>query len=301
MYHGWQKGFINLCVEITIWLGSFLLALFLSQYLIAFLGEFGLNRIWVRPAFFVVLLICFSRLIFVLCDRLSASVPDDIHLLWSNKLAGLLPGMVSGAIYASLLCFFLLSYSLGVVTERTKQSQIAGLLTSESELPGKSISNVLTTIGYRLGSSLTIYPKGQEVVSLPFKTSTFRVRNDLELQMLNYINDERRKADLPSLSFDEEMARVARKHSEDMIRRGYFSHYTIEGKGPYDRMRSAGVTFKTAGENLALAQTLRLAHEGLMESPIHKANILNERFGRVGIGILDAGVHGLIVTQDFRN
>ncbi len=66
-------------------------------------------------------------------------------------------------------------------------------------------------------------------------------------------------------------------------------------------MREANVRFLTAGENLALAQSLQIAHTGLMNSPGHCANILQRDFGRGGIGIRDGGMHGLMVTQDFRN
>ena len=51
----------------------------------------------------------------------------------------------------------------------------------------------------------------------------------------------------------------------------------------------------------ALGQTLTICHNGLMNSPGHKANILDRSYGRVGIGILDGGMHGLMVTQNFRN
>jgi len=47
--------------------------------------------------------------------------------------------------------------------------------------------------------------------------------------------------------------------------------------------------------------SVRIAHAGLMNSPGHRANILRPQFGRVGIGIMDGGVHGLMVTQNFRN
>ena len=76
---------------------------------------------------------------------------------------------------------------------------------------------------------------------------------------------------------------------------------TPEGRDPFERMREANVRFLAAGENLALAPTLQIAHTGLMNSPGHRANILQRDFGRVGIGIMDGGVHGLMVTQDFRN
>ena len=54
-----------------------------------------------------------------------------------------------------------------------------------------------------------------------------------------------------------------------------------------------------AGENLALAPTLQLAHDGLMKSPGHRANILSTNYRTVGIGIVDGGPYGLMVTQDF--
>jgi uncharacterized protein YkwD len=74
-----------------------------------------------------------------------------------------------------------------------------------------------------------------------------------------------------------------------------------EGKDLGNRLQQARVRYLSAGENLALAPTLHSAHTGLMRSPGHRANILRPQFGRLGIGILDAGSHGLMVTQAFRN
>jgi uncharacterized protein YkwD len=94
---------------------------------------------------------------------------------------------------------------------------------------------------------------------------------------------------------------VARQHSADMLARGYFSHYSPEGKTALDRLRAQRIAFLIAGENLALAPTVTVAHTGLMHSPGHRANILRPQFGKVGIGILDAGRHGIMVTQNFSN
>jgi uncharacterized protein YkwD len=100
---------------------------------------------------------------------------------------------------------------------------------------------------------------------------------------------------------DPDLTLVARAHSTDMFARGYFSHYTPEKKDPFDRMKKAGIRFQTAGENLALGRTLKICHQGLMNSPGHKANILNPAFGRLGIGIMDGGIYGLMISQEFRN
>jgi uncharacterized protein YkwD len=119
--------------------------------------------------------------------------------------------------------------------------------------------------------------------------------------MLELVNQERIAAGLRPLAPDPELREVARRHSADMFERGYFAHATPEGRDPFDRMREANVHFVTAGENLALAPTVQLAHTGLMNSPGHRANILHPEFGRVGIGIMEGGIRGLMVTQDFRD
>ncbi|RYY59712.1 MAG: hypothetical protein EOO12_15930, partial [Chitinophagaceae bacterium] len=115
------------------------------------------------------------------------------------------------------------------------------------------------------------------------------------------VNEERAQQGLPALKPDPEMTAVARAHARDMFARGYFSHYTPERKDPFDRMQASGVRFLTAGENLALGQTLQICHRGLMNSPGHRANILHASFGRLGIGVLDGGLYGLMIAQEFRN
>jgi uncharacterized protein YkwD len=115
------------------------------------------------------------------------------------------------------------------------------------------------------------------------------------------VNKERRKAGLSLLEKDIEMRTVARAHASDMFKKGYFSHINLENESPFDRIKKYKITYKTAGENLALAQTVEIAHIGLMNSPGHRRNILNPKFGRLGIGIMDGGIYGIMVTQNFRN
>jgi uncharacterized protein YkwD len=64
-------------------------------------------------------------------------------------------------------------------------------------------------------------------------------------------------------------------------------------------MRTGSVRFSAAGENLALAPTIQIAHDGLMNSPGHRANILNARYRRVGLGVADGGMHGKMFVQNF--
>jgi uncharacterized protein YkwD len=84
-----------------------------------------------------------------------------------------------------------------------------------------------------------------------------------------------------------------------MLQKGYFSHYDDEGKSPFERMDLSAIERKYAGENLAFAPSTDLAMQGLMNSPGHRANILNPNFTKVGIGVMDAGVYGKMFTQEF--
>lgn len=301
IYTGWRKGFIEAALELSIWLGSFLLAFFISVFIVRMFETVSLTAIWIRPVAFIGLLIFFSQFITRTGEGLAKRVEDEWYDHWGNNVLGMVPGMVSGIVYASLLSFFTLSYPLGNLSQRTKDSALANLLNHKNGWPGMLLSEMAADIGYRSPENFTIHTRGAELVSLPFRTKEFRPRPDLEKRMLDMINRERSKINLKPMKFDSKLAQAATKHSSDMLQRGYFSHYTPEGTGPFDRLRSERIRFRIAGENLALAQTLQSAHQGLMESPVHKANILHKSFGRVGIGILDAGANGIIITQNFRN
>jgi uncharacterized protein YkwD len=215
--------------------------------------------------------------------------------------AGIIPGLFSGLVYALLLSLFFLLYPVGYATKLARNSVLANKLTNKPDWAGGDVNYILNYLRNNFGRSLTIFPNGKEIIALSFKVEKPLPRKELETEMLDMINAQRIKVGLPVLYFDEELAEVGRKHSMDMFRRGYFSHYNPEGKSPFDRIRKEGIQFSIAGENLALAQNLSLAHYGLMESPIHRANIEHKSFGSVGIGILDGGYNGLMITQLFKN
>lgn len=120
-----------------------------------------------------------------------------------------------------------------------------------------------------------------------------------EQQMLNLVNQERTSRGLAALKVDLELTRLARLKSRDMIDLNYFAHQSPTYGSPFDMMRNAGISYRTAGENLAGASTVERAHNALMNSPGHRANILNSSFTHVGIGIVSGGPYGMMFTQMF--
>lgn len=120
-----------------------------------------------------------------------------------------------------------------------------------------------------------------------------------ELEMLGLVNEERSKLGLNPLEPDMELVQLARMKAQDMIDLGYFAHQSPTYGSPFDMMRAAGITYRTAGENLAGASTVARAHVALMNSEGHRRNILNPAFDHVGIGIIEGGPYGLMCVQMF--
>ncbi|MEW6242897.1 MAG: CAP domain-containing protein [Bacillota bacterium] len=120
-----------------------------------------------------------------------------------------------------------------------------------------------------------------------------------EQQMLNLVNAERQKQGLRPLIAHAGLTELARKKSRDMIQNNYFSHISPTYGSPFDMMRAAGISYRTAGENIAGASTVERAHLALMNSDGHRRNILNPAYTHVGIGIIRGGAYGLMITQMF--
>jgi uncharacterized YkwD family protein len=120
-----------------------------------------------------------------------------------------------------------------------------------------------------------------------------------EAQMLKLINQERVQRGLKPLSVDLAVTAEARKKSQDMITNNYFGHTSPTYGSPFTQLSRAGISYRAAGENLAGAPTVDRAHTALMNSPGHRANILNASYTHVGIGIIDGGPYGKMYTQMF--
>jgi len=303
MWAGWQKGFILGTVDLLVWIGSLLAGFFCYKFFGDFFQQtFPSLGVWTLPlAFFITIILARIILAFIF-NRLLRATPREAHQHGVNHLLGLLPGFVNGLLYATIIAALLFALPLSnTISAQTKSSQVAGRLASGVEWLDHKLSPIFDGATKQTLNSLTVEPKSDETVDLHFTVKNAEVRPDLEAKMLDLLNAERTKRGLQPLKADPELTQVARAHSRDMFARGYFSHYTPEGKDPFDRMRAADVKFIAAGENLALGQTLAICHQGLMNSPGHRANILRPNYGRVGIGILDGGIHGLMISQEFRN
>ncbi|MEX2323992.1 MAG: CvpA family protein [Acidimicrobiia bacterium] len=112
------------------------------------------------------------------------------------------------------------------------------------------------------------------------------------------LNRARVDEGLDPLAWSDALAEVGEGHAYDMYLNGFFSHTSPTTGSLVDRLRAAGLTYRVAGENLALAATPEEVHDGLMDSPGHRANIVGDGYRRVGIAVV-SGRLGLMTVQVF--
>jgi uncharacterized protein YkwD len=130
-----------------------------------------------------------------------------------------------------------------------------------------------------------------------------------KVEMLALINAERARAGVGPLHVDATLNTIAQARSQDMINRNYFSHHIPGGGMVFDILDRDHVAYEMAGENIALnnyidfysmAQTVQQTNVDLMNSPEHRANLLEPKYTKLGLGVAFEKSSGkLIVTEIF--
>ena len=130
-----------------------------------------------------------------------------------------------------------------------------------------------------------IYP-GQ-ILNIPTTSSSV---TSFEQEVIRLVNEIRIENGLRPLTYDWELSRVARYKSQDMKDNKYFSHTSPVYGSPFQMMKSFGISYRSAGENIAKGYaTPEAVVEGWMNSPGHRANILNSSFTHIGVGYVAEG------------
>lgn len=308
-----RRGFVPALLDLLALLLSVVAALTFYVQLAGWVAtQWGWPELFGRPVAFAVLWAATSLVVGALGRFASAPFAALLRGSALDLLLSVAPGAIKGLAVSGFVLTVLLAIPvlppgvpgrepLANLREAIERSALAGELVVRTaafdrfarEAVGDPLSETLTL--------LTVRPEANDRVDLDFQVDAPAIDQAAESRMLELLNDERRRFGLRPLVRDATIDEVARAHSVDMLQRGYFSHETPEGRSPFDRMRSGRVQFVAAGENLALAPTVDLAHQGLMGSPGHRANILRPEFGRVGIGAARADGRGRIFTQNFAN
>jgi uncharacterized YkwD family protein len=123
---------------------------------------------------------------------------------------------------------------------------------------------------------------------------------EFQKRVIDLVNKERAAAGLKALSENTQLDKVATLKSEDMAKLGYFSHTSPTYGSPFDMLKQFGISYTAAGENIAYGQsTPEEVMNGWMNSPGHRANILNANYTQIGVGIAKKPNGQLVWTQTF--
>ena len=166
-----------------------------------------------------------------------------------------------------------------------------------SDVNGSTVlANFPVWCGVQPPVSLTVDPSNEDVATI--------TAGDAEQRLFALVNRDRIAASLPALVWDDKIAAVARGHSEEMQRTKLVAHISPTTGSAGDRVRAAKIKTALVLENVARAYGIAEAHQGLMNSPGHRANITSRAATQLGIGVvlgeeLEGGRRELFVTQVF--
>ncbi|MCX6791565.1 MAG: CvpA family protein [Candidatus Gottesmanbacteria bacterium] len=302
---GWNAGFADLGLSFI----TFLLSLYLSIKFHAPVGDFlsrtfGIPSIWTGVLGYILVAFIAQAILSELVQFLLGKLPQQLVFSKVNKLLGTVVSIADGVVIIAFFLLVILALPLkGTIKMDVQQSTIGDYLVTIAQKYGGPITSTIDQARQEVTKFITVDPDSNENISLPITPSESELTVDTsdEEKMVSLVNQERVKARIEPVRVDRAMTAVAQAHARDMFLRHYFSHVNPEGLSAADRLEKAGVFFNVAGENIAYAPDLATAHEGLMNSPGHKANILDPSFHRIGIGIISTVTWGTMFVQDFAN
>lgn len=298
--NGVKRGFLKGLVELVGIIVFLSIPLILHIPAGRVLEKFGVSGVYSAALAFLIILVITISIYHTLGERLYRWIPEKIKISQANRILGLFTGLIKGIVFATLLLAIIVALPISLITSKhIEESEFASSMLDSAATVTSAAADIFGEPFHHAVGFFTIQTEEDEGVDLRFSVENPQIDEQAEVEMLRLLNEERVKEGLPELIMDETLREVARKHSIDMFRRGYFSHIDPEGVSPFDRIREGGISFIAAGENLALAQTVSIAHKGLMNSPGHRANILHTQFGKVGIGAVSGGRYGIMFTQNF--
>lgn len=302
-FSSWRDGFLFIFADFISFLLSLLVSLRIYKYLAIYLKtNFAINSSAANALSFIATTVFIEILVGFMLRELIIKLPPKILKSKINKILGIVPAIGQGLILVAFLLTAVVVLPVRPdIKKAVSQSQFGGVILQKTAVIESSINQVFGGAINDALTYLTIEPKSNETIKLDAEVGELTVDEKSEEKMLTDLNKERVSRGFKALTHEASFSEIARDYARDMWIRGYFSHYSPEGKNVADRFSEAGIKYKVVGENLAYAPTEETAHTGLMNSEGHKANILSSDYSKVGVGVIDNGIYGKIFVQVFRD
>jgi len=302
-FEGQRRGFFVQIIDIL----GFLISLFASltfypQGAQLLIKLFNLPKIAASPVGFLLIWLVTETIFFTILGGLFKKFLSKFAKNNIDKFLGFVPSTINALLFLAFVLLFVVSLPIRPdIKKDIFDSRIGSTLVGSATVFEKPFNSIFGPIAKQTLTFLTVKPEEKGSIPLEFTQRELTIDQASEQKMLELVNQERAKFGIKPLVLSSQLTQVARAHSQDMFERGYFSHYSPEGKDVGDRLDEASIGYTVAGENLALAPNVTTAHTGLMNSEGHRRNILDPAFNEVGIGIIDGGVYGEMFTQVFTN
>lgn len=301
---GWETGIIRLGTSLISFLASLWLSIKYHTVVGGFLAEkFGFPSLWATVVGYITIGLAAETFLGQILAWGISLLPPSLSRLKMNNFLGALLSMINGAILVAFALVVIMAFPFkGTIKNDISASFLGIRIIKLAEKYGGEFKSSLKEVTQATTKFLTVEPKSNEKLSLNLDRETLQLKVDekAENTMLTLVNNEREKVGLKALKMDTKIRTVAREKSKDMYNRSYFSHVDPDGHDAGWRMDKAGIVYTIAGENLAFAPDVQTAHTGLMNSEGHRKNILEPRFTRIGIGIINGGENNeMMFTQNF--
>lgn len=304
VFDGWRSGFLVLIVDLIAFAAGVALAFAFGLRLGELLSHWLPMSVGLRPFFGFAILF----LVTTIGVRLASRPLNKLLIARSPSLGAVNHGAGAALNFAKQV--FALSVSLNIllflpvvpyVRKEIQRSRLAPSFLVSKPFAEDLIARIVAPAVYETEDFLTTKTVSDKSVVINTPIVGLVDDHDAERAMYLAVNQERADRGILPLTWNDRLAQVARLQSRDMWRRQYFAHTNPDGADPFARLHQAGISYLVAGENLALAPSTPIAHQGLMDSPEHKDNILSPDYGQIGIGVVRNGLYGAMYTQEFTN
>lgn len=137
------------------------------------------------------------------------------------------------------------------------------------------------------------------ILHTPINAPAASAATSPEQTLFRLLNEDRIRQGLPALILDEELSRIARLKSQDMVSNNYFAHTSPTYGTIRSMLKSFGVSFRSAGENIARSRSVQHSNAAFLSSEGHRRNMLSPTFTHVGIGVVVNPGGFVTVTEIF--
>src|SRR3989344_1871932 len=259
---GQRRGFFVQVFDIIGFLVSLVTSLTLypqaAQLLIRF---FNLPKIAASPIGFLLIWVIAESIFFTIASQFFNRILVRYANILINRVFGFLPATANALLFSAFLLLFTVSLPIRPdIKKDVLDSKIGSVLVDNAQVLERPFNRIFGPIAKQTLTFLTINPQETGSVPLEFTQKQLTVDYSSEQKMFEFVNQERVKYGVGPLIFNQSLAEVGRAHSKDMFERGYFSHYSPEGKDVGDRLTETQISYSIAGENLALAPDVIRAH-----------------------------------------